>query len=278
MTTRSVTELQDLAWELRETVLQMLHSARSGHPGGSLSSAEIMSVLYFHVLNIKPEDPKWPERDRFVMSKGHGCPTLYAALAKRGFFPAEELFKLRQNGSILPGHPDMNKTPGIDMSTGSLGQGISAAVGMALGLKYQGLSSRVYALLGCGELQEGQVWEAAMAAAHYKLDNLIAIIDYNRLQIDGTNAEVMEVEPLADKWRAFGWHVQEIDGHNVQAILDSIEQAQKVQGQPAVIIARTVKGKGVSFMENQAGWHGKAPSDEELKQALAELRHRRMQQ
>ena len=278
MTPRSVTELQDLAWALREPELQMLDSARSGHPGGSLSSAEIMSVLYFHVLNIKPEDPKWPERDRFVMSKGHGCPTLYAALAKRGFYPAEALFKLRQTGSILTGHPDMNKTPGIDMSTGSLGQGISAAVGMALGLKYQGLSSRVYALLGCGELLDGQVWEAAMAAARYTLDNLIAIIDYNRLQIDGTNAEVMEVEPLADKWRAFGWHVQEIDGHNVQAILDSIEQAQKVQGQPAVIIARTVKGKGVSFMENQAGWHGKAPSDEELKQALAELRQRRMQQ
>lgn len=277
MATKSTRELQDIAWELREQALTMLHEAGSGHPGGSLSSAEIMSVLYFDVLNIRPDEPNWEERDRFVMSKGHGCPTLYAALAKRGYFDSAHLVTLRKNDSILQGHPDMNKTPGVDMSTGSLGQGFSAAIGMALGLKHQGKKSRVYTLLGCGEMQEGQVWEAAMAGSHYQLDNLIALIDYNRLQIDGTNDEVMGVEPLADKWKAFGWHVLEIDGHNVDAIRESILVAERTTNQPSVIIARTIKGKGVSFMENAVGWHGKAPNTEEFEKGIAELKQRREQ-
>ena len=270
----TISNLDDIAWQLRERALEMLYHAGSGHPGGSLSEAEIISVLYFNVLNIKPDEPRWEERDRFVLSKGHGCPTVYAALAKRGFFPESELANLRQFGGILPGHPDMNKTPGIDMSTGSLGQGFSAGVGMALGLRLQEKDAYVYVLLGCGELQEGQVWEAAMAAAHYRLEKLIAIVDYNRLQIDGCNDEVMTLEPLADKWQAFGWHVQQVDGHDTSALLDSINTAKKTAGQPSVIIADTIKGKGVSFMENEVGWHGKVPSKEEYLRALAEIRQR----
>ncbi len=270
-------ELQDIAWELREQALRMLYESGSGHPGGSLSAAEIISVLYFDVLNIDPKRAHWEGRDRFVLSKGHGCPTLYAALAKRGFFPAEELSYLRKLGSILPGHPDMHSTPGIDMSTGSLGQGFSAAVGMALGLAHQENPAKVYVVLGCGEMQEGQVWEAAMAAAHYNLDNLTAIVDYNRLQIDGTNDEVMGLEPLGEKWKAFGWDVQEIDGHDVEIIQQSIAKAHKMTHKPSVIIARTVKGKGgVSFMEDQVGWHGKAPNADEYERGgLTELQRRR---
>lgn len=271
----TTSDLQGIAWELREKALDMLYRAGSGHPGGSLSEAEIVSALYFSVLNVRPDDPLWDERDRFVLSKGHGCPTVYAALAKRGFFPESQLADLRQYGSILPGHPDMKKTPGIDMSTGSLGQGFSAGVGMALGLRHQQKNSYVYVLLGCGELQEGQVWEAAMAAAHYRLDRLIAVVDYNRLQIDGKNDDVMALEPLGEKWRAFGWHVQQVDGHDISALLDSIAEAQEVTDKPSIIIADTIKGKGVSFMENQVGWHGKAPSEEEYLQGIAEIRRRR---
>lgn len=270
----TINNLENIAWELRERALEMLYHAGSGHPGGSLSEAEIVSVLYFHVLNIRPDEPRWDERDRFVLSKGHGCPMVYAALAKRGFFPESELASLRQFGGILPGHPDMNKTPGIDMSTGSLGQGFSASVGMALGLRLQQKDAYVYVLLGCGELQEGQVWEAAMAAAHYRLEKLIAIVDYNKLQIDGGNDEVMTLEPVAEKWQAFGWHVQQVDGHDILALLESINTAKQTAGQPSVIIADTIKGKGVSFMENEVGWHGKAPSKEEYLRAVTEIRQR----
>jgi transketolase len=249
----------------------MIHLAGSGHPGGSLSAAEIISALYFSVLRIDPAVPDWPARDRFVLSKGHGCPIIYAALARRGYFDEEELWTLRQLGSRLQGHPDAKKTPGIDATTGSLGQGFSVACGMALAAKIDKKAHRVYALLGCGEQQEGQVWEAAMAASHYKLDNLVAIIDHNRLQLDGTNAEIMETAPLSDKWRAFGWSVLEIDGHDMAAILEALATAQETHGQPTVIIARTFKGRGVSFMENQVDWHSGGLSDQQLEQALADL-------
>lgn len=259
------------AAELRGLAVRMVHLAGSGHLGGALSSADIVTALYFSVLRVNPARPDWPERDRFVLSKGHSCPIVYAALARRGYFPEEELWTLRKLGSRLQGHPDMRKTPGVDATTGSLGQGISVAVGMALAAQADDAPYRVYALLGCGEMQEGQVWEAAMAAAHYRLDRLAAIVDYNGLQLDGTNHEIMEIAPLADKWRAFGWHVQEIDGHDMRRILSALEAAALVRGQPSVIIARTVKGKGVSFMENQVGWHAGAPTREQCEQALAEL-------
>jgi transketolase len=269
--TNQTQELRRIADDLRCLAVQMIYTAGSGHAGGSLSSADIVAALYFSVLNVDPTQPGWPERDRFVLSKGHACPILYAALARRGFFPMDELGTLRQLGSRLQGHPDMRKTPGIDATTGSLGQGISIAVGMALGARIRRKDYRVYALLGCGEQQEGQVWEAAMAAAHYKLDNLTAIVDYNGLQIDGCNAEIMEIAPLADKWRAFGWRVVEIDGHNMTEILETLAGARKAKGQPTVIVARTVKGKGVSYMENQVKWHSGAVTKELLDQALAEL-------
>ena len=264
-------ELQQIADDLRCQVVRMLYKAGSGHPGGALSAADIVAALYFSVLRIDPARPDWPDRDRFVLSKGHACPVLYAALARRGYFPEAELWTLRQVGSSLQGHPDMRKTPGVDATTGSLGQGISVACGMALAAKLNGQTHRVYAMLGCGELQEGQVWEAAMAAAHYQLDNLTAIIDYNRLQLDGTNADIMELAPLGDKWRAFGWHVLEIDGHDIGAILDSLSQAQAIKGRPTVIIASTVKGKGVSFMQDQVDWHAGGLSAEQLEQALTDL-------
>ncbi len=270
-----IKELEDGAWQLRERAIEMIYKAGSGHPGGSLSEAEIISVLYFHHLNLDPSKPDWENRDRFILSKGHSCPTLYAALAIRGFFPIEELNRLRKFGSILQGHPDMQRTPGIDISTGSLGQGLSAGVGMALGACLLGSESRIYVLLGCGELQEGQVWEAAMAASHYCLGNLVAIIDYNRLQIDGTNDMVMKIEPLVKKWEAFGWYVQVIDGHSVPEILISLDKASQHRDCPSVIIAKTIKGRGVSFMENNVEWHGKPLTQEEMKQALAELRERR---
>jgi transketolase len=264
-------ELQQIADDLRCLAVQMIHTAGSGHAGGSLSSADIVAALYFSVLNVDPTQPEWPERDRFVLSKGHACPILYAALARRGYFPMDELGTLRQLGSRLQGHPDMRKTPGIDATTGSLGQGISIAVGMALGARIRRKDYRVYALLGCGEQQEGQVWEAAMAAAHYKLDNLTAIVDYNALQIDGCNAEIMEIAPLADKWRAFGWQATEIDGHNMTEILESLAEARKTKSQPTVIVARTVKGKGVSYMEDQVKWHSSPVTKALLDQALEEL-------
>ncbi len=264
-------ELQGIATSIRQEIIQMLYLSKSGHPGGSLSAADIMTVLYFKEMNIDPKNPKMEDRDRFVLSKGHAAPVLYATLAEKGFFPKEELKTLRKINSDMQGHPNMNDTPGVDMSTGSLGQGISAAAGMALAGKIDNKSFRVHALLGDGEIQEGLVWEAAMFAAHYKLDNLVAILDNNGLQIDGLNSEVMGVEPLDKKWEAFGWHVIKIDGHNFDEIIAALDEAKTVKGKPTIIIAKTVKGKGVSFMENQASWHGAAPNEEQTKQALAEL-------
>jgi len=268
----SVLELKRRANQIRQDIITMLVPAKSGHPGGSLSAADILAVLYFHEMRVKPEDPHWPERDRFVLAKGHAAPVLYATLAQKGFFPREELLGLRQTGRILQGHPDMKKVPGVDMSTGSLGQGLSAANGMALAGRLDKKDFRVYVLLGDGEMAEGQVWEAAMAAAHYKLDNLTAILDYNGLQIDGPTEEVMSSEPLKDKWLAFGWHVLEVDGHNIEELLKAFAQAKEIKGKPTLILAKTVKGKGVSFMENQVGWHGSAPNAEQAEQALKELR------
>lgn len=267
-----IARLADMARRLRCHVIRMTGEAGSGHPGGSLSAAEILATLYFDVLRIDPARPDWPDRDRFVLSKGHAAPVLYAALAERGFFPVAELLSLRKLGSRLQGHPDMRKTPGVEMSTGSLGQGISAAVGMALAAKLDGRDWRVYVLLGDGESEEGQVWEASMAAAHYRLDNLTAFLDYNGYQIDGPVGEVMSPEPLADKWRAFGWHVASIDGHDIGAILDAVEEARATRGRPTMIVARTTKGKGISFMEAEpVKWHGTAPTREQMIKALAEL-------
>ena len=268
----SVLELKRRANQIRQDIITMLVPAKSGHPGGSLSAADILAVLYFHEMRVKPEDPHWPERDRFVLAKGHAAPVLYATLAQKGFFPREELLGLRQTGRILQGHPDMKKVPGVDMSTGSLGQGLSAANGMALAGRLDKKDFRVYVLLGDGEMAEGQVWEAAMAAAHYKLDNLTAILDYNGLQIDGPTEEVMSSEPLKDKWLAFGWHVLEVDGHNIEELLKAFAQAKEIKGKPTLILAKTVKGKGVSFMENQVGWHGSAPNAEQADRALKDLR------
>ncbi|MGI6451516.1 MAG: transketolase [Desulfitobacteriia bacterium] len=266
------TVIEKMACKIRQDIIEMLVPAKSGHPGGSLSAADIMAALYFSVLNIDPARPDWPERDRFVLSKGHAAPVLYAALAERGFFPREELLKLRQTGHFLQGHPDMKKIPGVDMSTGSLGQGISAAAGMALAGKIDQRDYRVYCLLGDGEIAEGLVWEAAMAAAHYQLDNLVTILDHNGLQIDGRNEEVLNSAPLKPKWEAFGWNVLEVNGHNIAELLNAFELAKNFSGKPTMIIAETVKGKGVSFMENAVGWHGAAPSPEEGQAALAELK------
>jgi len=268
------TVAQDLAvkaCKIRQDIIRMLGESKSGHPGGSLSAADIVTTLYFHEMNVDPQNPKNPERDRFVLSKGHAAPVLYAALAEKGFFPVEELMTLRKLNSRLQGHPSMKHLPGVEMSTGSLGQGLSAANGMALAGKLDGRSYRVYVLLGDGEIQEGQVWEAAMAGAHYKLDNVVAFLDHNGLQIDGPVREIMSPEPVADKWRAFGWHVEEIDGHDFNEIIQALAKAKQVKGKPTMIVAKTIKGKGVSFMENQVGWHGNAPSKEQTTQALNEL-------
>lgn len=261
----------EFALQMRREIIKMLASSGSGHPGGSLSASDIIAVLFRDVMNIDPKNPDKEDRDRFVLCKGHAAPALYAALALRGFFPMEELSGLRKLGSRLQGHPDMHKTPGVDMSTGSLGQGLSAACGMAISFQKTGADNYVYALLGDGEQQEGQVWEAAMFAAHYKLDNLIAFLDHNHLQIDGNIENVLSPEPLADKWRAFGWHVMEIDGHNTMQIKSALDDAKDVSGKPVMIIAETVKGKGVSFMENLASWHGVAPTAEQAENAIAEL-------
>lgn len=264
-------ELKLHATHIRQGIIEAVHSAKSGHPGGSLSSADIMTVLYFEEMRVKPEEPKWADRDRFVLSKGHCSPALYATLAERGFFPKEDLKTFRHIDSYLQGHPEMKKVPGVDMSTGSLGQGISAANGMALAGKLDNKDYRVYALLGDGELEEGQVWEAAMFAAHYKLDNLTAFLDFNGLQIDGDITKVMNPTPVDQKYEAFGWHVITIDGHDYDAIRGAIAEAKTVKGKPTMIIAKTIKGKGVSFMENQAGWHGNAPNDEQYETAMADL-------
>ena len=264
-------KLMKTANEVRKDIVTAVHSAKAGHPGGSLSAADIFTYLYFEELNIDPQDPKKADRDRFVLSKGHTAPGLYSVLAERGYFPKEDLKTLRHTGSYLQGHPDMKHIPGVDMSSGSLGQGISAAVGMALAAKLRGDDYRVYTLLGDGEIQEGQVWEASMLAAHRKLDNLVVIVDNNNLQIDGEIGEVNSPYPIDKKFEAFNFHAINIDGNDFDQIDAAFKEAKTVKGQPTAIIAKTVKGKGVSFMENQAGWHGKAPNDEEYKIALADL-------
>ena len=264
-------ELEIIACKVRMGVIESVHAAKSGHPGGSLSSSDILTYLYFNKLNVDPKNPDMPERDRFVLSKGHIAPGLYSVLAQKGFFPVEDLKTLRHIGSFLQGHPDKKGTPGVDMSSGSLGQGISCAVGMALSAKHFGNNYNVYALLGDGECEEGQVWEAAMFAANKKLDNLVAIVDFNGLQIDGTLDEVNSPAPLDEKFKAFGWNVITIDGHNFDEIDEAFNKASSKNGKPTAIIAKTVKGKGVSFMENQVGWHGSAPNDEQYEIAMQEL-------
>lgn len=264
-------KLMKTANEVRKSIVTAVHSAKAGHPGGSLSAADIFTYLYFEEMNIDPADPKKADRDRFVLSKGHTAPGLYSVLAERGYFPKEDLKTLRHTGSYLQGHPDMKHIPGVDMSSGSLGQGISAAVGMALAAKLTDADYRVYTLLGDGEIQEGQVWEASMLAAYRKLDNLVVIVDNNNLQIDGAITEVNSPYPIDKKFEAFNFHVINIDGNDFDQIDAAFKEARTVKGQPTAIIAKTVKGKGVSYMENQAGWHGKAPNDEEYKIAMEDL-------
>ena len=271
MTSQEMKQLSILACRVRMGIIESTHAAKCGHPGGSLSATELFTYLYNKELNIDPANPQWEDRDRFVLSKGHCAPGLYAALAHRGFFPVEDLLQLRKVGSYLQGHPNMNSVPGVDMSTGSLGQGISAACGMALAAKVQGKDYRVYTLLGDGETQEGQVWEACMFASHYKLDNLVVIIDNNGLQIDGEITKVMNPYPYKEKLEGFGFHVEAIDGHDLNQIENALNIARTVKGQPTAIVMSTVKGKGVSFMENNAGWHGVAPNDAQYEQAMAEL-------
>jgi transketolase len=263
--------LRETARQVRLDIVEMLHRAGSGHTGGSLSATDILVALFFGQMRLNPPDPCWPQRDRFVLSKGHAAPALYAVLSRLGYFPREELLTLRQFGSSLQGHPDSSCTPGVEVPTGSLGQGLSIANGMALAARLNGGDTRVYVLLGDGEIQEGQIWEAAMSAVHYRLDNLTAILDRNRLQIDGHTAEVMNVEPLAQKWEAFGWHTLEVDGHSFPGLLHAFKEAEQVKDRPTMIIARTVKGKGVSIFENQVKYHGVAPNKEEYAQALKEL-------
>ena len=272
MTANDKKQLMAAACKVRMNAIEGVHAAKAGHPGGSLSAADLFTYLYFKEMKVDPKNPKWEERDRFVLSKGHTAPGLYGVLALRGFFPEEDLLTLRQIGSHLQGHPNMNMTPGVDMSTGSLGQGVSAAVGMALAAKYQGRTNRVYTLLGDGEIQEGQVWEAMMAAHHYKLDNLCVIVDNNGLQIDGKVADVMSPYPIPEKLKAFGFEVVEIDGHDFDQIEAAFAKARETKGVPFGIVMKTTKGKDVSFMENQAGWHGKAPNDEEYEIAMNELK------
>lgn len=261
--------LMEKSKEIKKNIIEMIYESKSGHPGGSLSCSDIMTYLYFEKMRVDENNPKDINRDRFVLSKGHAAPALYSTLAEKGFFDKAELKNLRKIGALLQGHPDAKHIPGVDVSTGSLGQGISNAVGMALGLKTDKRDSKVYALLGDGEVQEGLVWEAAMAAAHYKLDNLIAIVDYNGLQIDGKNEDVMGISPLDKKFEGFGWNVVKCNGHDFEEIEEAFNSA--VDGKPTVIIAKTIKGKGVSFMENQAGWHGQAPDEEEKNQAIKDI-------
>ncbi len=266
-----INDLKSKANEIRKDIITEVYNAKSGHPGGSLSIADIMTVLYFDELNIDEKNPRWEDRDRLVLSKGHCAPALYAALAERGYFEKEKLVSLRKLDSNLQGHPNMNDVPGVDMSTGSLGQGLSAANGMAISAKLDNKNYRVYCILGDGEIQEGQVWEAAMSSNKYKLDNLCIIVDNNNLQIDGTTEEVMDLKPIDEKFKSFGFNVIIIDGHNYEEIKSAFKQARETKGKPTCIIAKTVKGKGVSFMENQAGWHGKAPNEEQYNQAMSDL-------
>ncbi|HSQ33660.1 MAG TPA: transketolase [Peptostreptococcaceae bacterium] len=268
---RDYKELKVATRKIRESIVTMIHSANSGHPGGSLSAVEILAALYFEEMNIDPKNPKKDDRDRFVLSKGHAAPVLYATLAEKGYFDKSELTSLRKINSMLQGHPDMKGIPGVEMSTGSLGQGFSVACGMAMASKLDDAPWRVYALLGDGEVQEGIVWEAAMSAAHYKLDNLVAFLDYNGLQIDGETEKVMNINPIVDKFKAFGWNVVEIDGHDFDQIFAVLDVAKETVGKPTMVIAKTIKGKGVSFMEHAAGWHGTAPSDDDVRKALEEI-------
>lgn len=269
--TRDVVELSGVARRIRRQIIEMLTAAKSGHPGGSLSAVEILVTLFYDVLQHDPRNPQWPDRDRFILSKGHACPVLYAVMADCGYTPVEELGSLRKLGSIYQGHPDVRFIPALEASTGSLGQGLSVAIGMALGARLNASPSRTYVVLGDGELQEGQIWEAAMFAPFHKLDNLVAIVDYNKIQLDGFVAEIMDLSPLAEKWRSFGWHVIELDGHSIPALQSAFEEAARTKGKPAVLVAHTVKGKGVSFMENNPKYHGVAPTPEEMTRALQEI-------
>lgn len=266
-----IKELDEIARKVRIHIVKSTHEAGSGHPGGSLSATDILTTLYFHFMNHDPDNPDWEGRDRFVLSKGHAAPALYGVLAESGYFEVDELMTLRKLGSRLQGHPDMNKTPGVDASTGSLGQGLSIAAGMALAAKIDREAHRVFVVCGDGEMQSGQIWEAAMFASHNKLDNLIAFLDRNNLQIDGSTNEVVSIEPIVSKWRSFGWHVIEINGHNFYEIIDALEEADEIEEEPTMIIAHTVKGKGVPFMEGSLAFHGKAANDEQLKIALEAL-------
>ena len=264
--------LEKICKQMRIDIIEMIAAAGSGHPGGSLSACDMIATLFFEKMNIDPSRPNWEDRDRFVLSKGHVAPALYAALAERGYIPREDLLSLRKIDSYLQGHPDMKHTIGVDMSTGSLGQGLSVANGMAIAAKLDKKDYRVYVMLGDGEVQEGQIWEAAMSSAHYHLNNIVAFLDYNGLQIDGTNAEVMNIHPIDEKFKSFGWNVLYIDGHDTEEISKAVDQAKLETQRPTIIIAKTIKGKGVSFMENNGSWHGTAPKDEQVEQALAELR------
>ncbi|MBI5000628.1 MAG: transketolase [Euryarchaeota archaeon] len=270
-TEQLIEQLRERARTVRVRIIEMIFTAKSGHPGGSLSATDIMAALYFHVMKHKPDDPKWEDRDRFVLSKGHAAPALYACLAEAGYFPVEELKTFRKLGSMLQGHPDMRKTPGVEASTGSEGQGLSMGVGMALAAKLDRKLTTTYVLLGDGECDCGQIWEAAMSASFFKLDNLVAIVDRNKLQLDGPTEQIMSIEPLIDKWKAFGWHALEIDGHDFKEILGAFENASQTKGRSTVIIAHTLKGKGVSFMEGAVAFHGKAPNKEQHAQAMKEL-------
>lgn len=267
----SLKDMEKMAKKLRRHIIEMTAKAGSGHPGGSLSATEIVTALYFKHLRHDPRNPRWPDRDRFILSKGHAAPLLYSALAEAGYFPVEELFTLRQLDSRMQGHTDMTLTPGVEMSAGALGQGLSFGIGTALAARLDRRDYRVYVLLGDGECDEGQVWEAAMASAHFKLDNIVAIVDRNRQQIDGWTYEVMDTEPLAEKWRSFGWHTIEVNGHDPAQIIAALDEAKQIKGKPTAIIAHTTKGKGVSFMENNPDFHGKAPTPDEAKRALKEL-------
>lgn len=266
-----ISELKEKARILRAHVLRMTHAAGSGHPGGSLSATDIIATLYFSVLRVDPENPRWPDRDRFILSKGHACPVLYAALAERGFFPVSELLTLRKLNSSLQGHPELGTTPGVEACAGAEGQGLSIAIGLALASRLDGKTHRIYVMIGDGENDVGQTWEAAMGASHFRLDSITAIIDRNEIQQEGRTEEIMTLEPLSEKWQSFGWNVLEIDGHDIGAILEALSAAREVREKPTVIIAHTVKGKGVSYMENVVRFHGTAPTDEELKTALEEL-------
>ena len=273
MKINNISELKKIANEVRIGIIEEVYSAQSGHPGGSLSIADILTVLYFNEMNIDEKKPNMPNRDRLVLSKGHASPALYSVLANRGFFEKDKLKTFRKIDSNLQGHPDKNKVKGVDMTTGSLGQGLSAANGMALAGKLNKSNYRVYCILGDGELEEGQIWEAAMTSHHYKLDNLCVIVDNNNLQIDGKVEDVMDIYPIEDKFKSFGFETIQIDGHNITQIMEALGQARKTKGKPTAIIAKTVKGKGVSYMENQAGWHGKAPNEDEYKRAINELKN-----